>query len=120
MFRDIHDANIYLVEQRTMEEYVSKYNNEVLATTYINRTELNNYKTWADTQEVLKGYQTHAEMNSYYSKIEVDNNFVLKSTLDNYSTTEQINEKFGVSSSDTFRKQTVTIDGVEYTILVLN
>lgn len=120
MFRDIHDANIYLVEQRTMEEYVSKYNNEVLAATYINRTELNNYKTWADTQEVLKGYQTHAEMNSYYSKIEVDNNFVLKSTLNNYSTTEQINEKFGVSSSDTFRKQTVTIDGAKYTILVSN
>ena len=120
MFRDIRNAQIYLVEQRTMEAYITKYNNEVLATTYINRTELNNYKTWADTQEVLKGYQTVANMSNYYSKTETDNNFVLKSTLNNYSTTEKINEKFGVSSSDTFRKQTVTIDGTEYTILVSN
>lgn len=119
MFKDIQSANIYLVEQRTMEEYVSKYNNEVLATTYINRTELNNYKTWADTQEVLKGYQTHAEMNSYYSKTETDNNFVLKSALNNYSTTEQINEKFGASDSDRFKKQTITVDGVNYTVLAL-
>nr|DAJ33034.1 MAG TPA: tail protein [Caudoviricetes sp.] len=119
MFRDIRDANIYLVEQRTMEEYVSKYNNEILATTYINRTELNNYKTWADTQEVLKGYQTHAEMNSYYPKTETDNNFVLKSALNSYSTTEQINEKFGISDSDRFKKQTITVDGVNYTVLVL-
>lgn len=119
MFRDIHDANIYLVEQRTMEEYVSKYNNEILATTYINRTELNNYKTWADTKEVLKGYQTHAEMNSYYSKTETDNNFVLKSALNNYSTTDQINEKFGISDSDRFKKQTITVDGINYTVLVL-
>lgn len=119
MFKDIQNANIYLVEQRTMEEYVSKYNNEVLATTYINRTELNNYKTWADTQEALKGYQTHAEMNSYYSKVETDNNFVLKSTLNNYSTTEQINEKFGISDSDRFKKKTITVDGVNYTVLAL-
>lgn len=119
MFKDIQSANIYLVEQRTMEEYVSKYNNEVLATTYINRTELNNYKTWADTQEVLKGYQTHAEMNSYYSKTETDNNFVLKSALNNYATTDQINEKFGISDSDRFKKQTITVDGVNYTVLAL-
>lgn len=119
MFQDIYNAQIYLVTESSMEAYVSKYNNEILATTYINRTELNNYKTWADTQEVLKGYQTHAEMNSYYSKIETDNNFVLKSTLNNYSTTEQINEKFGISDSDRFKKQTITVDGVNYTVLAL-
>ena len=119
MFQDIYNAQIYLVTESSMEAYVSKYNNEILATTYINRTELNNYKTWADTQKVLKGYQTHAEMNSYYSKIETDNNFVLKSTLNNYSTTEQINEKFGISDSDRFKKQTITVDGVNYTVLAL-
>lgn len=119
MFQDIYNAQIYLVTESSMEAYVSKYNNEILATTYINRTELNNYKTWADTQEVLKDYQTHAEMNSYYSKIETDNNFVLKSTLNNYSTTEQINEKFGISDSDRFKKQTITVDGVNYTVLAL-
>lgn len=119
MFRDIYNAQIYLVTESSMEAYVSKYNNEILATTYINRTELNNYKTWADTQEVLKGYQTHAEMNSYYSKIETDNNFVLKSALNSYSTTEQINEKFGISDSDRFKKQIITVDGVNYTVMVL-
>lgn len=119
MFQDIYNAQIYLVTESSMEAYVSKYNNEILATTYINRTELNNYKTWADTQEVLKGYQTHAEMNSYYSKIETDNNFVLKSALNSYSTTEQINEKFGISDSDRFKKQIITVDGVNYTVMVL-
>lgn len=119
MFQDIYNAQIYLVTESSMKAYVSKYNNEILATTYINRTELNNYKTWADTQEVLKGYQTHAEMNSYYSKTETDNNFVLKSALNNYSTTDQINEKFGISDSDRFKKQTITVDGVNYTVLVL-
>lgn len=118
MFRDIYNAQIYLVTESTMESYVSKYNSEVLSTTYINRTELNSYKTWSDTQEVLKNYQTKSEMNSYYSKTEVDNNFATKSTFNNYSTTEQINEKFGVSDSDKFKKETITIDGTSYTILV--
>lgn len=123
MLMDIYNAGYHIVYQDGMTSAISKAineNNAILDQVYINRTELNNYKTWADTQEVLKGYQTVADMSNYYSKTEIDNNFVLKSTLNNYSTTEKINEKFGVSSSDTFRKQTVTIDGVEYTILVSN
>lgn len=123
MLMDIYNAGYHIVYQDGMTSAISKAineNNAILDQVYINRTELNNYKTWTDTQEVLKGYQTVADMSNYYSKTEIDNNFVLKSTLNNYSTTEKINEKFGVSSSDTFRKQTVTIDGVEYTILVSN
>lgn len=123
MLLDIYNAGYRIVYQDGMTSAISKAineNNAILDKVYINRTELNNYKTWADTQEVLKEYQTVADMSNYYSKTETDNNFVLKSTLDNYSTTEKINEKFGVSGSDTFRKQTVTIDGTEYTILVSN
>lgn len=123
MLMDIYNAGYHIVYQDGMTSAISKAineNNAILDQVYINRTELNNYKTWADTQEVLKGYQTVADMSNYYSKTEIDNNFVLKSTLNNYSTTEKINEKLGVSSSDTFRKQTVTIDGTEYTILVSN
>lgn len=98
-------------------------NNQLLDNFYVskNSTDLTYYKTWADTEKFLQNnYQSKSDMSDYYSKTETDNNFVLKSTLNNYSTTEKINKKFGVSSSDTFRKQTVTIDGAEYTILVSN
>lgn len=98
-------------------------NNQFLDKFYVskNSTDLTYYKTWADTEKLLQNnYQSKSDMSDYYSKTETDNNFVLKSTLNNYSTTEKINEKFGVSSSDTFRKQTVIIDGTEYTILVSN
>lgn len=97
-------------------------NNQLLDGFYVskNSTDLTYYKTWADTEKLLQdNYQSKSDMNNYYSKKETDNNFVLKSTLNNYSTTEQINEKFGISDSDRFKKQTITVDGVNYTVMVL-
>lgn len=118
----------------TISNEISK-NNTSLDKVYISKNvdNLTYYKTWADTQKILSNdYQSKTEMNSYYSKTEVDNNFALKSAFDNYSTTKQINEKFnnystteqinerlGISGSDKFKKQTITIDDVTYTVLVL-
>ena len=121
MLNEIEHQGYHIVYTQNLSSTLADWNTNTLSKLYALKSDLtSNYKTWSDTQEVLKGYQTVANMSNYYSKTEVDNNFVLKSTLNNYSTTEKINEKFGVSSSDTFRKQTVTIDGTEYTILVSN
>lgn len=119
MLNEIEHQGYHIIYSQNLSSALADYNTNTLSKLYAYKTEFNNYKTWADTQEVLKSYQTHAEMNSYYSKTEVDNNFVFKSALNNYSTTEQINEKFGTSDSDRFKKQTITVDGVSYTVLVL-
>lgn len=120
MLDEISRQGYNIVYANNLASELAKYTTtETMQKIYVMKTELNNYKTWSDTQEVLKSYQTHAEMNSYYSKTDVDNSFVLKSTLNNYSTTEQINEKFGASDSDKFKKQTITVNGVSYTVLTL-
>ena len=132
-FAELADGKDFNVETPSEDE-ISK-NNTSLDKVYISKNvdNLTYYKTWADTQKILSNdYQSKTEMNSYYSKTEVNNNFALKSAFDNYSTTKQINEKFnnystteqinerlGISGSDKFKKQTITIDDVTYTVLVL-
>ena len=125
LYQHLYSGGYHLVDSdyvtTTVNNAISK-NNTTLDKVYVskNTDSLTYYKTWADTEKVLSSnYQSKSEMSDYYSKTEIDNNFATKSTFNNYSTTEQINEKFGISDSDRFKKQAITIDGVEYTVLVL-
>lgn len=107
----------YFASKSALDNY---YNKNWIDDNFVKKTTLtDDYKTWSSTETYLRNnYQPLSGMNDYYTKIEVDDSFVLKSALDNYSTTEEIQNKFGITTSDTFRTQNVTIDGTRYTILV--
>lgn len=92
MFQDIAAADIHLVEQRTLEQYVSNYNADVLSKLYAskNSEDLTYYKTWSDTETYLQ---------------------------DNYYTKSDTLNKFEIQDSDTLTWRTITVGNQSYTVL---
>lgn len=121
MLTDIYNAKIYIVYQDQMASYVETQitnNNKKLDNIYITTTKLNDYKTWSDTQEILKSYQLRSSMSDYYTSSQIDKTFVsIDSLTQNYYSKSDINNIFEVEEDTTTEWKTVTIDGENFTVL---
>ena len=114
---DFKNKGHILVEQNTtsLTNYKTWTNTENYLTT--------NYKTWNDTQNYLTtNYKNWSDTKNY-----LDNNYKKWSDTQTYlnnnyktwnDTQNSINTQFGITSSDKFKKQQITVDGVSYTVLV--
>ena len=93
-------------------------NNKILDNLYVNKTALDDYKTWNDTKKELGAYQLKSDMSEYYTSTQSDSKFVSQASLtQNYYSKSDINSKFSISENDTLSWQTITIDGKDYTVL---
>lgn len=121
MLNDIYKAGYNIVYEDHMTSYVSEQivkNNKILDNLYVNKTALDDYKTWNDTKKELEAYQLKSDMSDYYTSTQSDSKFVSQASLtQNYYSKSDIHSKFAISENDTLSWQTITIDGKNYTVL---